>query len=95
MKNYVLTMIVYCTGCEVESYGDVCTPCRGCLTYDVSSGFCSTILKLIQYTICTHYNTLTDNHNFSILEGYSFTCMTYSYIKYGFAWISERYKRIS
>lgn len=46
MLNYVLILIVYCIGCEVGSYGDVCRLCCGCLMCDVSSGLCSRFFKI-------------------------------------------------
>lgn len=71
MQNYLMTLNVYFTGCEVGKYGDDCRLCPGCQTCDVSSGLCSRfVLKIwsnphqqtmktnlidTTKTMCTHY----------------------------------------
>lgn len=60
MQNYVSSLIVYCTGCEVGRYGEDCRPCRGCLTCDVSSGFCSKFIQDIELSY-----SVNDKHEFN------------------------------
>lgn len=41
-----MILIVYCIGCEVGRYGE---DCCGCLMCDVSSGFCSKFIQVIEW----------------------------------------------